>query len=392
MVKKIFVFGDINKKLLLPFLLAISQIIYNVHSDKFPEEMKNQTLETYTVCIGKFMIRLIPLFYRVSINEDKEKVLKRNKCLHYFLLCFFYALNILLIFTSSLLDTGHDSKEENIKNPHASGDFLKQGIEMIFLAIISTLLLKYRYFIHNYIALGAFIVFGLITDMILDVYSKYKESSVGVIVLDFITIITDAASYCYQKYLMEKHYYPYWTVVIVPVIALFCINCGTLTLTLILGRDCNISFFEDFFIYFDKVPVGNIIGKFFLNIILNFILYSLAALTLFNFTPDHILISMQLSKFAGVLIGNLNDRYYYIIFVLLQFFCLLVYLEIIELNFCGLNKNTRRNVKIRGEMDFLGYLESDSERSSLVEVCPGYLVSQEADDKKIEMTEKTEEE
>ena len=43
-------------------------------------------------------------------------------------------------------------------------------------------------------------------------------------------------------------------------------------------------------------------------------------------------------------------------------------------------------------MDFLGYLESDSERSSLVEVCPGYLVTQEADDKKIEMTEKTEEE
>ena len=392
MVKKIFVLGDINKKLVLPFLLAISQIIYNINSDYFPEKVKNQTLETYTVCFGKFMIRLIPLIFKVPMKQDKEKRLKRNKCLHYFLLCFFYALNILLIFSSSLIDTGHDAKEENIKNPHASGDFLKQGIEMIFLAIISMYLLKYRYFIHNYIALGAFIIFGLITDLILDVYSKYSESSFGVIILDFIVIITDAASYCYQKYLMEKFYYPYWTVVIVPVVALFIINCGTLTLTLIFGRDSDISLFSDFYVYFDEVEVGIIIGKFFLNTVLNFILYSFAALTLYNFTPDFILISMQLSKFAGVLIGNLSDRYYYIIFVVLQFFCLLIYLEIIELNFCNLNKNTRRNVQIRGEMDYLGQLDDESERSSTIEVSPGYLIDCENDEKKIEMSEKNEDE
>ena len=151
-------------------------------------------------------------------------------------------------------------------------------------------------------------------------------------------------------------------------------------------------FFSDFYVYFDEVEVGIIIGKFFLNTVLNFILYSFAALTLYNFTPDFILISMQLSKFAGVLIGNLSDRYYYIIFVVLQFFCLLIYLEIIELNFCNLNKNTRRNVQIRGEIDYLGQLDEDSDRSSIVEVSPGYLVDCENDEKKIEMSEKNEDE
>lgn len=44
MVKKIFLLGDINKKLLLPFLLAVSQILYNVHTTKFPEDESNQIL------------------------------------------------------------------------------------------------------------------------------------------------------------------------------------------------------------------------------------------------------------------------------------------------------------------------------------------------------------
>ena len=30
---------------------------------------------------------------------------------------------------------------------------------------------------------------------------------------------------------------------------------------------------------------------------------------------------------------------------------MLIYLEIFELNFCGLNKNTRRNIDLRGEID-----------------------------------------
>lgn len=50
MVKKIFLLGDINKKL-LPFLLAVSQILYNVHTTKFPEDESNQILESYSSCI-----------------------------------------------------------------------------------------------------------------------------------------------------------------------------------------------------------------------------------------------------------------------------------------------------------------------------------------------------
>ena len=39
-----------------------------------------------------------------------------------------------------------------------------------------------------------------------------------------------------------------------------------------------------------------------------------------------------------------------------------------------MNKNTRRNIKIRGDEDLSGKNESDSQRESLVEVSPGYLL------------------
>ena len=39
--------------------------------------------------------------------------------------------------------------------------------------------------------------------------------------------------------------------------------------------------------------------------------------------------------------------------MLIQFIALLIHLEILELNFCNLNKNTKRNVEIRGDIDVL---------------------------------------
>ena len=99
---------------------------------------------------------------------------------------------------------------------------------------------------------------------------------------------------CYQKYLMEKYYYPYWIIAIIPAIALFCINSGLLIIILIVGKNNDIDYFADFYVYLYKVEVGIIIGKLLLNIAINFFLHSFAALTLYNFTPDYILISMQL--------------------------------------------------------------------------------------------------
>ena len=63
----------------------------------------------------------------------------------------------------------------------------------------------------------------------------------------------------------------------------------------------------------------------------------------------------------------------------------LIYTEIIELNFCKLNKNTRRNIQIRGDQDISGENESDSQRASLFEISPGYLIDDDSKSDTIEM-------
>jgi hypothetical protein len=374
MVKKLFILGDINKKLLLPFLLAISQIFYNVHTSKFPEKMPNQIFETYSLSIPKFFILIIPHIFKADTTEEKSLFLRRKKVLNYSLLFLIYGLNIGFIYGAALFNKDYDAGKQDAKNPSTVGEFLKQGIEMIFLALISIFLLKYKYFIHNYIAIGSFILFGLINDIILDLYSKSLKVGAVSLIMSFIALITDAIYLCYQKYMMEKLFYPYWDIVLVPGIILFVLNTTVLIFILFAGKDSSISLVSGFYKYFENVEPEIIIGKFLINIIFNFFLSTFTILTLFNFTPDYVLISVSLSKFVNFLIDYQSDRYYFIIFFILQFFCLLLYLEIIELNFCKLNKNTRRNIKIRGDEDLSGKNESDSQRESLVEVSPGYLL------------------
>ena len=385
MVKKLFILGDINKKLLLPFLLAISQIFYNVHNSKFPEKEPNQILETYSLSISKFFILIVPRIFKLDATVKKSFFLRRKKVLNYFLLFFIYVLNIGFIAGAALFNKEFDAGKQDAKNPGTVGEFLKQGIEMVFLALISIFLLKYKYFIHNYIAIGAFILFGLINDIILDLYSKSLKVGALSLIMSFIALITDAIYLCYRKYMMEKLFYPYWNVVLVPGIILFVLITTVLIFILLAGKDSSISLVSGFYKYFDDVSPGIIVGKFLINVIFNFFLSTFTILTLYNFTPDYVLISVSLSKFVNFLIDYQSDRYYFIIFFILQFFCLLLYLEIIELNFCKLNKNTRRNIQIRGDQDISGENESDSQRASLFEISPGYLIDDDSKSDTIEM-------
>ena len=210
MVKKLFILGDINKKLLLPFLLAISQIFYNVHNSKFPEIEPNQILETYSLSISKFFILIVPHIFKLDSTEEKSFFLRRKKVLNYFLLFFIYVLDIGLIAGASLFNKEYDAEKQDTKTPSTVGEFFKQGIEMIFLALISIFLLKYKYinsiiyfiqiiieyFIHNYIAIGSFILFGLINDIILDLYSKSLKVGSVSLIMSFIALITDAIYLC----------------------------------------------------------------------------------------------------------------------------------------------------------------------------------------------------
>ena len=65
-------------------------------------------------------------------------------------------------------------------------------------------------------------------------------------------------------------------------------------------------------------------------------------------TPNHIIIPYEIGKIVAIIVSNIeagNTNFVDFLFLIpfiFQILSLLFYLEILEFNFCGLNKNTKK--------------------------------------------------
>ena len=93
-----------------------------------------------------------------------------------------------------------------------------------------------------------------------------------------------------------------------------------------------------------------------------------------NYTINHLLIGGQLAIL--VVDCQLIDNYYkYFCMIpfVIQIFSLLIYLEILECNFCGLNKNTKKNIQLRAIREEI----KDEILDNKIELTSGYIVDEE---------------
>ena len=248
-------------------------------------------------------------------------------------------------------------------NPLADGPFAFIGIEMILLTVTSIILLKYKYFIHHIISMVGFILFGNFSDLILGSYPEIILFGAIPIIIQLVNIILDVIYYYYQKYMMEKLFYPYWNICFTIGIGLFLFSTAYLIYVLVLKENANplIINGQSFYSYFTMDDIGLKIGKIILSYIISFVSSILYILNIYYFNPNYVLISFQFSKIADVLINeNGNNKYYCIIFFVIQLFFLMIYLEIIELNFCDLNKNKKKNIEFRSVLEASGQSGRDS--------------------------------
>jgi len=354
MSKKIIISDELNKKILIPLFLSLGQVIINVFNEYYPEEYPNFILDLYSISIGQIAIIFLPYLLKIPLNNNNDyKRHKKKKFFHYFLLCFFKVLNLVTIASALFFKGRLNDDNIQVKSPKSVETFFEQGIQMVLLAVISIFLLNYKYYIHNIIAIFFFLVSSLGSDIIVGYFKLKIETNYLAIILEYIYILTDCINICYLKYMMEKFYYPYWNLYFVLGLLLFGIATISIFVILILGKNSDINFVKGFFDYFYKTNIGIILGKIFITLILYFFQSSLFILTLFYFSPDYILIMLQFSKLTNLLFDLPSKHYYFLILFVFQIFCLLIYLEIIELNFCGLNKNTKRNIRERGLSEIL---------------------------------------
>ena len=84
MAKCFIIFGRINKLIILPLLLTITQIVYIVvNKYLLIREQKYSILELLMISLGQMSIRLIPCIIKISNekNKEKSKLTKKKKLL-----------------------------------------------------------------------------------------------------------------------------------------------------------------------------------------------------------------------------------------------------------------------------------------------------------------------
>ena len=238
----------ISRKLFLPFLLALSQIIIDIVDQLYSKEFEycdeenkcktvtNSIMNSYSIAIVEILLIIIPHIKAFSHKNEQNKIednmSKKKMCGYYSLLIFLFTIVMSSVIFASL----NDEKSEVIP-PHLYGLCMKEGFEIIFLTILTYFVLKYKYFIHNYLSLIFFVIVSLIIDLILGNIQKEIKNIFQFSLENIINVIFDSIFLIYLKYLIEKLYFSSWTICFVNGAALFIVNSFTLIYVLSKGKN-----------------------------------------------------------------------------------------------------------------------------------------------------------
>ena len=80
MVKKIIIFGEINKKHILPLSLAIYQVLNKIFNTYYPKNILNGIFELYSMALGMLSILFLPCIFKIKVTEEeKEREIHKRK-------------------------------------------------------------------------------------------------------------------------------------------------------------------------------------------------------------------------------------------------------------------------------------------------------------------------
>ena len=249
-----------------------------------------------------------------------------------------------------------------------------------------------------------FCVLGISIDAIL---GSYKIVNLKYFYIYIIYVIDDVMIYCYMKYMMDKLYYQYTEVIISYGISGLISKLAVMIGLGIYENKNNINgsygnIINSLNKYFKNTNVAAIIFFQFIFFLIDFFFKGLLMiLIIFYLRPNHMIVNDQINLFESIIIyknienkeKNIKqtDKYYTFIPFVFQILSMLFYFEILELNFCKLNKNTVKNIQAREKLQLGNEDEGrDSVRNDSIElVGQYYLVDDESTLKEEEAKEKS---
>ena len=219
---------------------------------------------------------------------------------------------------------------------------------ILFTSVFYYLIFKAKLFNYHYLSIIIILLLGFIIDIIKKNYEKDWELSKIGFIFSIIRVILLSFNYVIIKYTIDKKFAsPYeigfWS--------------GIIDLILfIIFAILDYNFFEwnTYFNYFNEINFYEILYILGL-IITNFFVFTLCLVIDKNNTPCHIFIMFIFGQIVYDA-SHIDEPFYVIIiiiFLIIILFFSLVFNEIIELNFCGLSRNTKRNMAYRAKSEII---------------------------------------
>jgi len=384
-MKKYISFGYFNKEYFIIFLIFLITgsieyflICYVDIITKYRTKLRtNKLLSSTLTYIGQFLC-FIPLIISKKYNRKKSFYSNKNNksfnqssieikyiynnsehitCKSKFLIiiiCILLLVNdIINLLINLLIQFGNITFNQSF-----------YFLEYLFLFLISKYIFKLNYYKHQHYSIIFIILFGLLKYLVkLYSESNLKYNYKQVILVLFLQIVhacIDSYIIGNIKILMESKYLsPYFICSTIGLIngLIRIVSYFIVTYFPCYNKLCyivynNEHYFDNIFSVFNNlssIELFLIIYTIFENGIYQILLY----IVVNDFTVCHIFLFYQIIEFADtfVEIFNFNKNIFVICILIIsgifEIFIVLILLEIIELRFCGLNYNTKRNIKER---------------------------------------------
>ena len=358
-------YGRLDKKLILILLFTIVREGYSIIMNYVPEDYHYFRIDYFNDDLGcNFAgIIMIILFKKKQNQKDKDK-----RSFKYLIILFF-----LIAVKTSYEQIYHYAVNYNQDYNYYKILNAVNGIEIILISFATFLIFKYKYYIHHIITMIIYCILGFSIDIII---GNFTDISYDYIYFFIIFIISEVLLYCYIKYLMDKIFYHYSEIMLY--YGLFSVIIKILIYSgfIIYEYKNNIEgIAQKVKTYFTETNVFVIIFfEFFYMIIDGVIYWVLLILILYYLRPNYLIIDDQITNYTDYIIfGDDKNRFYTLIPFVLQILLMIFYFEILEFNYCGLNKNTAKNIQIREEKE----TEGRNSDASLIELNSQYYVKED---------------
>ena len=339
--------GTINKKMLYPLIYIIIHFAINIYDLYLEYNEVSLFIDGFGYSLGEiltFFVAQIYKYKRVAVKKKKTPLKQYIKD-YFFLFLINLCYQIIILSPFYLIKNSNKNEEEEAAKYKQL--FINDAIEAIFVTTIAYFLLKYKFYIHHVISIIALVILAVIIDLLL---GNYFGVSIPLVIITIFYILTDSIYYSYCKHLIEKKYYYFMDILFIIGIYDFILYTVSFTIILLTQKiNGTYKLIFQFYDFYNNYGTWNMTSSFLVSLILHgVVLFILEMKILEMLGPNFVYLSYLIGKIPSAII-SIEDykRWIVLILSLFQILFILFYLEILEYNFCSLNKNTKKSIAER---------------------------------------------